>query len=385
MKDRHVTRGVAALSCAILLGLALVSCSRPSSKTQATTIKIGAVLPLTGPLAYIAQQLENGMNLAMSQVNAAGGVNGKKMELEVQDNLGSASNSVSAFRALLQRDPNLQIVISTHSPLSLPLRPLAEQDHVLLVATVVSYPAFTKGYHYVLRDFVSSRVESAMMAKFLVTEKKVTTAAVLYVGDDYGRGAFTDFSNTFDGLGGKIVASDQFEQSASDFRSIIAKALVSKPAAVYIVGRERSLAAALVQLKESGYSGIVATTISLNAETVLKQGGKALDGVYFTDIRYFPDNPQDAKTRDFVREYKAKYGDPHNYVAVYGYDIIHYLANAIAKGGYSADGVRRALVGAKLSLVRGDVTVPTDLDIQTPLRVVQVQGGKFVSVYPPTN
>lgn len=107
----------------------------------------------------------------------------------------------------------------------------------------------------------------------------------------------------------------------------------------------------------------------------------SLEGVYFTNIQYFPDAPTSEKMKSFVANYQREFGDTRNYICVYGYDIINYLIQAIKDGGYSADGIKKALIGKRLELVRGNVVVPPNLDIQVPLVVCQVKQGKFQIVY----
>jgi branched-chain amino acid transport system substrate-binding protein len=369
--------GAVVVIAAIIIGIRL---TQEPTQQQRQVYKIGAILPLTGPLAQIQEVLKNGMELAAKEINNAGGIDGRKLVIVYQDNQGDPKQSVSAFQQLLVRE-KLPVIISDHSPLSAPLRPLAEQNGVLLFATIVSLPEFTKGYKYVARDFVSSDLESKLMAEFLVKERGIKRAGVLYVADDYGRGAYEVFRETLERLGGFIVTAEQFSQTETNFRTILTKMYTSNPEAIYLVGRERSFASALVQMKETGFPGVICTTISLNARTVIEQAGNALEGVYFTNINYFPDNPSNEKMRLFVEKFKKEYGDPNNYICVYGYDIIHYLADAIREGGYTADGIKKALIGRRLKTVRGEVVVPENLDIQTPLVVAQVQGGKFKVVY----
>src|SRR5689334_22947825 len=123
---------------AVALSIGGISCNRGGGGGQATgdTIKIGAVLPLTGELSQLQVVLKNGMELATQEVNDAGGINGKKLQIVYQDNQGDPKQSVSAFQQLIASD-NPPVTISDISPLSIPLRPLADQNKVLLLSTLV--------------------------------------------------------------------------------------------------------------------------------------------------------------------------------------------------------------------------------------------------------
>lgn len=349
---------------------------------QEAAYRIGADLPLTGPVSYVAQQLKNGMELAAAEINAGGGINGKKLEIIYQDNQLDPKQSVTAFRQL-QLQYRVPVVISSHSPTSMPLRPLAEEARVLLVSVVVSYPRFTENYTYVGRDFVASDLESQLIADFMFTQRKSVKAGILHVNDDYGHGAADAFKKRFESLGGAVVADEEFAQEETNFRSTLTKMYSKNPDGIYLIGREQSFAAAIVQMRETQFGGDIVTCISLNSQTVMKQLGSAAEGVYFSNIEYFPDSPTTDKMKAFVSAYQQKYGDAHNYICVYGYDIVSYLAAAIRDGGYSSDGIRKALVGKKLDLVRGSVVVPPNLDIQTPLHIAQVKDGKFRVVFRP--
>lgn len=380
MKSRKVVWALVGL--AVLAVIAGGIYFQRSQVPIADTVNVGAILPLTGSLALIQDVLKGGMEMAVDEINASGGINGRILRIVYQDNQGEPRKSVDAFQQLMLREKP-PIVISDHSPLSAPLRPLADQHRVLLVSTIVSKPDFTKDFQYVIRDFVSSDLESKVLAEFMYSEKKVRRAAILYVADDYGQGAYEAFKKAFEGMGGKVVAAEQFLQAETSFRTILPRVYASRPDGLYLVGRERSFATALVQLRETKFSGTICTTISLNAKTVIDQAGNALEGVYFTNIDYFPDTPSTEKMRLFVSTFQKRGGDPRNYICVYGYDIIHYLAAAMREVGTDPARIKQNLRGKKLSLVRGEVVVPDTYDIQTPLVVAQVKDGRFVSVYSP--
>lgn len=379
-KSKNLGIVIIILTVASLLGAVVFLGLRHTGKDNG--YRIGADLPLTGPVSYVAEQLKNGMDLAVEEINTSGGINGRTLQIVYQDNQRDPKQSLTAFRQLLTQY-RVPIIITSHSPLSLPLRPLADESRVLLLSTIVSYPEFTRGFSFVARDFVSSELESHLIADFVYRQRNVTRAGILHVNDDYGKGAAEAFRDRFESQGGSVVAVEEFAQEETNLRSTLTRMYLREPGAIYLVGRERSFAAAIVQMRETGYRGDIVTTISMNSRTVLEQTGQASEGIFFTDIEYFPDAPTTEQMRAFVTRYQAKYGDVRNYVSVYGYDMVKYLAAAIREGGYSSEGIRHALQRKKIEMIRGTVTVPESLDIQTPLHIAQVKAGKFEVVYRP--
>ena len=348
-------------------------------KKQNDVIKIGADLVLSGNVAYFGENIQKSMLLAAEEINSKGGIKGKQLKIIFKDNEKVSQRNISAFRELVDIE-KVPVVISMLSPLSVPLRPIADSKKVLLISTIVSYPNFTEGYHYVLRDFISSDIESQTMAEFIFNEKKIKKLACLYVDDDYGRGAFEVLKHTFENLGGRVVASDGFAQNRLEFRNILHKFYANEPEAFYLVGREQSFAVAIKQIRETGFKGNIFTCISLNSPNVLKLLGDIKEGIYFTNIHYYPDNPSNEIEKHFINAFEKKYKEVPNYLAVYGYDIVYYLKSAIEEVGFTPDEIVKGLINKRFNSIRGSIFIGEDKDVQSKIDICQVRNGKFIIV-----
>ena len=220
-------------------------------KKEEKEIKIGAVLPLTGSAAVWGENSRMGLEIALEEVNAAGGVKGKKVNLIFEDSQSDSAKAVSALQKLISTDKVSVVIGDIASSSVLAMAPIAEKAKVVLLSPGASNPDISKAGEFIFRNWQSDALEGKVDAKYAY-EHLGKNVAVLYVSNAYGTGLKTVFEESFQKLGGKILASESFEQGATDMRSQLNKIRSLKLDAIYMPGYPPEMAILLRQAKEMG-------------------------------------------------------------------------------------------------------------------------------------
>ena len=211
---------------ALALGLAL-----PAS---AQTIKLGAVLPLTGPAAVIGMQEQRGIQFAVDEVNAKGGIAGHKIEMLFEDNQAKPDQSVLLFNKLvdLQKVP---AVFTGYSGPSLAMAPLAARKKTLLVNGGAQADALDKASPYLINTIPVLAGELEVLANYLVTDAGKKTAAILFENNAAGIAGRDDFLGSFEKAGGKVLAQEPVPFGDTNYRPALLKLAATSPDVVFVV------------------------------------------------------------------------------------------------------------------------------------------------------
>jgi branched-chain amino acid transport system substrate-binding protein len=343
------TRLLIGISAALIAAAAFFSCA------QQGPIKIGVISPLSGTGAVYAD-LRDGLQLAADEVNARGGVNKKKLELIVEDDHGKADEAVAAFEKIETRDRPL-FFVSVLSSLTVPIKPLAAREKVILFALVAASPEITAGNKWVYR-FYSGAAQEAEATSTIMQNLHVKKLGVLYVDDSYGGPVYALAKQQFVRTGGTIVGVP-FDTKTTDFRPLIKK-LLAMPA-IYVIALAAHYPPILSQLKEMGYAGPIICGSGASLPTVT--GLEAAQGAYVaTSIIY---NPSYLFARNARLKFEERFKRPFTQYAANGYDLIKMVAGLLESHEVSREGLKTQLEGGlmysgvfgSLSLRRGEQSI----------------------------
>ncbi|MBN8909254.1 MAG: ABC transporter substrate-binding protein, partial [Rhodospirillales bacterium] len=228
IKVQGTRRAFAAVVTSVLLSGLL----RPAMAAD-ETIRLGAILPLTGPGAVVGTQEMRGIQFAMDAANAKGGVQGHKIEVIFEDNQAKPDVSVLSFNKLvdLQKVP---MIFTGYSGPSLAMAPLATRKKILMINAGAQSDKLTKASPYLVNTLPSTGDEVAVMAKYLVQQGK-KKAAVLFENDAAGIGGRDDFLELFPKAGGTILAQEAVQFGQTDYRPALLKLAAAKPDVLYVV------------------------------------------------------------------------------------------------------------------------------------------------------
>lgn len=246
----------------IILAVAVVGLSRQQkTKISKETIKIGAVLPLTGAIALSGgEQCRAGAMVAIEDINNSGGINNQLLELKIEDSKSNNNDGATAFNSLLDAY-NPVAMLSLGSALSKTLSPMAEQNKIPLLATITADPKLTGTNNFTFRYYPTAEQEIPAIVK-IAKDKNIKKFAVLNLNDDFGQAMLNALKNSFDG----VVISESFNISDTDFKTQLTKIKYENPDGLLVVGFANHTITAIKQAKELG---INSTLFSSSLATIL--------------------------------------------------------------------------------------------------------------------
>ncbi|TWA64182.1 amino acid/amide ABC transporter substrate-binding protein (HAAT family) [Azospirillum baldaniorum] len=328
----------------VVLGGLLMTGIAASVPAQAQdTVRIGLVQPLTGSVAYNGKSVVEGARLAVEEMNAAGGVLGKKIELIVEDGQCTPANSVNAVEKLVQKDKVVTLVGAFCSSATAAIMPVAQKYKLPLITGVSSKASLTEqGNPYFFRAAETDALMAEAFAKILANDLKLTKVAYIGVNDDWGRGGVEEFSRDLTALGVKTVLTEYFDHGATDFFTLLTKLRAAKPDGVFVAAETQDGSILVKQIREMGLDTKVFGVGSWATADFINLTGEAAEGIHAA-VPYASsmDTP---RNQTFVQKYQAKYGiKPGKYGAA-GYNALNIAGQAIARaGGTDAEAIRAAL------------------------------------------
>ncbi|MCI7035980.1 MAG: ABC transporter substrate-binding protein [Treponema sp.] len=340
-----------AVSCAtVIAGLSMISCGGSGS----STIKVGGVAPLSGGVAVYGVECKNGIDLAIEEINAAGGINGKTLEFICEDDEGDPAKSVNAYTKLVTNDGVEYVIGSLTSGCTIALTNLAQNQKILQIAPAATATAVTDAGNYIFRACFIDPFQGRVGGKFAFENLSAKKAAILYdIGNDYSVGLTENFESEFTKLGGSIVSKESYATGDKDFNAQLTKIKAAKPDVVYLPDYYGTVALIAKQLRAQGIDTPIVGADGWDGLTE-NAGDEVLNGYYSNHYAEDSDSPAVQK---FVGSFKAKYNKSPNSFAALGYDSVYMLKDAILKAG-TTDGekVRAAFETTDGDYVTGHIT-----------------------------
>ena len=328
-------RLLAVVGVMMVLGLLVASC-RPA-KPEA--YKIGFINHLTGDAAVYGQSMKKGTEVALDEINAAGGIKGVPVEVIYEDDRFSAADARSAFLKLVETDKVPVIMGSGSSTVSLALCPLAQEKKVVQISPASTVPALMDCGEYFFSLMASDTAQAPEWVRVLEHLGR-REAAIMYMNYDYGIGVKGTFVAEMESAGYGVLIAQPFEVGGADFRTEILKVKELNPEVTFIVGSAREAAIVLKQARELGFDTQWVTCVSIVTKEVPELAGKeATEGI----MGLRAGSMETSEYRTFAKAFEQKHGVPPTIWADFAYDTTMMVAKAIEKGGYTADGIKKAL------------------------------------------
>ncbi len=349
------TSGVASLAVALLIG---VLAARPEAQQ---TIKVGVIQPLTGAFAASGTYVSNGARIAADEINAGGGVLGRKIELVVEDNKSNPTEAASVAEKLIVRDKVPVLMGAWGSSLTLAVMPkLMEYQVPMLVETSSSDKITTIGNPFVFRISPPSSVEATGFAR-MIDQLKIGKADFLVVNNDWGLGTADQFTRMFKAHNIKVGLVENMAQNAQDMSAQLAKIKASDADTLIVTTAVEQLTLVFKQAAALGLKRrIITTGGSQVPDQLIEQAGGAANGT--SHIAFFaPWNPDlsadPARARAFIAEWKKRgYAFAGLTESFRGYDGIRTIAAAITKAGKpDAAAIRTAFWNVELTGLGGKI------------------------------
>lgn len=342
-------------------------------------IKVGEYASLTGKEAGFGQTSHHGVLLAIEEINAAGGVLGRPLELKYEDNQTKAGESATAVKKLISRDKVVALIGEVASGRSLEAAPIAQAAKIPMIAPAATNPKVTQTGNYIFRVCFIDPFQGTVMAKFAQDDLKVHKVAILSsVSNAYSVGLARFFKETFTSKGGEIVTDKNFSEGDKDFRAQLTAVKSSGAEAVFVPSYYTEAALIVRQARELGMTVPFFGGDGWEDEQLLNIGGEALNGCYYST--HFSAENTDPRVVEFVAKYKARWsGEKPGAFSALGYDSIYVLADAIKRAGTTESAkLRNALAETKnFSGVTGVTTIDANRDASKPAAIIAIKGAKL--------
>ena len=384
--------GMAAL-VAVVVASGL-SCKRASDEADSQDIVIGHVASLTGDTATFGVSSEEGVRLALDELNAAGKTLGKTLKVVTEDDRSNSDEAKTATDKLITKHHVVAVLGEIASSRSIAMAPVCQDAKVPMLSPGSTNPKVTEVGDFIFRACFIDPFQGTAMASFAMHDLKLKRFAVLYaVNSDYSVGLKDYFEQAVKKEGGEIVAELSYtEKSDRDFRSQLTKIRDANPDAIYCSGYYTEAGLIAQQARDLGIKVPLMGGDGWDSDQTVKVGKDAINGCYFSN-HYSPDE-QKPQVQAFVAAYKARYKNPDgtpkvpDAMAILGYDAMKLMAHAIiVAGGTDGQKIRDALAATKdFPGAGGSITIDENRNAKKAIVILKIDNGRFTfvtSIQPP--
>ena len=373
-----------ALASIILAATVFTACKKEAANTN--VIRIGEVGSMTGNQATFGQSTHNGIELAIQELNAAGGFLGKQIELISLDNQGKPEEAATAITRLITQNEVTAVLGEVASSISLAMAPIAQQYGVPMISPSSTNPDVTAKGDYIFRVCFIDPFQGSVMARFALETLKIKKVAILRdVKNDYSVGLANFFTKTFTEGGGEIVIDQSYSANDIDFKSQLTSIKSKNPEAIFVPGYYTEVGLIARQKKELGILVPMLGGDGWDSPKLQEIGGDAIAGSYFSN--HYSAEDQTPRVQEFISKYKTKYSVVPDGLAAMGYDAMIVLADAIKRAGsIDKKAIRDALATLKdFPAVTGNLTMDASRNPIKSAVVIKVDptGFKYQSTINP--
>ncbi len=375
---------ILAVACAALALGALSGCKKDDPAGDGgvsdDAVKLGLFVSTTGQIADFGIATRRGAEIAIEEINAAGGVNGKKIDLVFYDIASKQEDTKNAATKLTTQDRVLVGMGAVASSLSQTAAPTFQSAGIPMVSPSSTFPPVTEKGDLIFRICFTDEFAGAALALFAHNDLGKRRAAVLANQDDpYSTGLANFFESRFKQLGGSIVSSERFSNNATDFRTQIdnINAADPKPDLIFAPVYYNDIILIAQQVRDRGLSIPLLGSDGWESPTLLKNAAAVLDGSYFGN-HYSPNDP-DERVQGFIGKYKELHGDTPTSLAALGYDVVYFVKSAIDRAGsFDRGEVADAMRSTKgFHGVTGTFDIDAKRNAAKPITLLKISSGKL--------
>jgi branched-chain amino acid transport system substrate-binding protein len=343
-------------------------------------ILIGEYGSLTGPQATFGQSTHNGIMMAIDEINAKGGVAGRKLKVLTEDDQSKQEEAANAVTKLISQNNVVAVLGEVASSCSIAAAPICQSNKVPMISPSSTNPQVTQKGDYIFRMCFTDDYQGHSMADYVVKQAGVKNAAILTdVKSDYSQGLGHFFEERFTQLGGKVVARASYANGDSDFKAQLTSVKAANPQILYVPGYYTDIGQIAIQKSDLGINAPLVGGDGWESPKLIEIGGKALEGSYYSN-HYFSNDPNPV-VRDFVQKFKDRYGVVPDALTALGYDAANVLADALKRTNGKTDGptLRDAIKNTKgFQGVTGTINMGPDRNpVGKKLIIEEIRGGQL--------
>ena len=365
----------------LLAAVGLAGCGKPSGGpgSEAETIAVGEFASLTGKEAAFGQSSHRGTLLAIEELNATGGLLGKKIKFIYEDNRSTQGESATIVKKLITRDRVVAVLGEVASGRSLEAAVICQANKIPMISPSSTNPDVTKKGDNVFRVCFIDSFQGKLLAGFAKRSLKAQKVAIVSdVAAAYSVGLAQFFKEAFVADGGQIVAEHKYTGGDKDFKAQLTAIKSANPDAICVPGYYTEAGLIVSQARQLGITAPIFGGDGWEAPELLQIAGTALEGTYYST--HFSAENEEPKIQKFVQSYRAKNnGESPDAMAALGYDSAMVLAEAIKRAGTTESAKLRDAIAATKDYdgLTGQTTLNAQRDATKSAVIITVKDGKF--------
>lgn len=362
----------------VLAGLVAFSgCTKTTQQNESSQeIRVGEFGSLTGNEATFGQSTHKGIVLAIDEVNAKGGIKGKKIKLINEDNRGSSDESITVVKKLITKDKVIAVLGEVASSRSIAVAPIAQSYKIPMISPSSTNPELTKKGDYVFRVCFIDPFQGLVMAKFAYDNLKARKVAVLKeISSAYSMGLAQFFVEKFKSLGGEIVEEAVFQTEDTDFKAQLTKIKAKNPDAIFLPAYYTQVGLIARQAKQMGIKVPLLGGDGWESPKLVEIAKDSLNGSYYSN--HYSTEASDPATQEFIKKFKERYNETPDSMAALGYDAAKVLMEAMARTTeLTPENLRNEIAKtAKFQGATGLISLNADRNADKSAVVLQVEPG----------
>jgi branched-chain amino acid transport system substrate-binding protein len=356
------------------------SSNSATNSPEGSEILIGEYGSMTGSESTFGVSTHKGVLMAIDEVNKAGGIKGKKIQLKHYDDQGQAAEAVTTMTKLITQDKVSLVIGEVASSRSIAAGAIAQQYKIPMVSPSSTNPKVTQVGDYVFRVCFIDPFQGAVMARFAINNLKLKRAAVFRdIKADYSVGLANFFLEEYKKMGGEVVADVSYASGDMDFKSQLTSIKGKNPDVLFVPGYYTEVGLVARQARELGLKAVLLGGDGWDSEKLTEIGGEAIVGGYYSN--HYSHEDKSPVVQNFVAQFKARYGDVPSGLAAQGYDAAMVAFDAMKRSpDLSPKSLRDALAQTKnFQGVTGMITINEDRNAVKPAVVLKVVGPQKTS------
>jgi branched-chain amino acid transport system substrate-binding protein len=346
-------------------------------------IPIGFFAPITGPAAADGASAKNAVELGLKEVNDAGGINGRKINLIVYDDRLNPQEAVAIANKLIEKDKVIGVVSGSYSGPTRVTAPLFQKAGIPMVAGYAVHPDVTwdpkekKPNDFCFRNGFLGEIEGAAAAEFAVKNLKAKKVSLIFMDNDFGRAISSGFADRAEKLGAKVLTKQMYKfPGEKDFRPYLTRIKEGNPDLIFAAGYYNEAASIVRQAKELGITSKIMGEEGFDSPKFLEIAGPAAEGVVIA-TNLDRDDPRPI-VQNFLKNYRKAYSEDADMVGASSYDAFMILVNAVKKAGTDPKAIQKALLETKdYNGLTGKISRFVQGEVVKPVQIQVVKGGKF--------
>jgi branched-chain amino acid transport system substrate-binding protein len=351
-------------------------------------ILIGHYGSLTGSQATFGISTDNGIKMAIEELNAAGGINGRKVKLVTYDDKGEAREASTAVTRLVTKDGVVAVIGEVASGLSLAAAPICQEGGVPMISPSSTNPKVTKVGDMIFRVCFIDPFQGKVCAKFAREHESLKASKAAIVtdqGSPYSVGLEEEFEKSFVALGGTVVSKQTYQAGDQDYSAQLTSIRAAEPDVIFVPGYYTEVASMILQARKLGMTQPFVGADGWDSAKLGEIAGDAINGCFYSN-HYSQEDPS-PKIQDFIAKYKAKHNEIPDALAALGHDSAMILFDAMKKAG-SLEGAAIAAELAKtkdFDGITGKISIDAERNAVKPAVMLEMKNGapKYVATIQP--